>query len=62
MAWDRVDAEEWKFAWPMIFKLILNVARLRKESPSNAKADTRCVPQYSGWHGCGDLSHGMRAC
>ncbi|CAE7784270.1 unnamed protein product, partial [Symbiodinium necroappetens] len=31
------------------------VSRLRKESPSNAKADTHCVRQYSDWHGCGDL-------
>ena len=31
------------------------IARLRKESPSNAKADTHCVRQYSDWRGCGDL-------
>ncbi|CAE7582461.1 unnamed protein product [Symbiodinium sp. CCMP2592] len=32
-----------------------DIVRLRKESPSNAKADRHCVRQYSDWHGCGDL-------
>ena len=40
MAWDRdrVDTEEWKFAWPIIFKLILNVASRLMYLNSSASA------------------------